>query len=288
MQQSILDYIGLSLLQSPIKSCTSLSGGDISQVYLLEGKSQKFLLKTHKGAQASKMFLAEKEGLESIAKTDTIKTPEVYFLDKYKGNSLLLMEFIETKNPTQKDFEQLGIQLAILHQNTTSEFGFNTDNFIGSIPQTNNRHKDWTQFYIQERLLPQLNLAKTKSLLSDKEIPSFDKLHKVCKDLFSDVAPSLLHGDLWGGNYLIATDGTPYLIDPAVYYGHSEVDLAMSRLFGGFSTSFYDAYHRIIPDTLGNKERNDIYQLYYLLVHLNFFGKGYYGSVKKILDYYFL
>ena len=287
MDKFLLDYICLNILQTSIKSYTSLSGGDISQVYLLEGKSQKYLLKVHKGARAEKMFRAEKEGLKSIAKTNTIRTPEVYSLDKHEGDSLLLMEFITTKNPAQKDYENLGTQLALLHQHTTSEFGFKEANFIGSLPQSNEKHKDWTLFYIQERLLPQLNLAKTKSLLSDKEVPSFDRLYKLCSHLFPDVKPSLLHGDLWAGNYLIASDGSPYLIDPAVYYGHSEVDLAMSRLFGGFSEDFYSGYHSIIPELSGHQERNKLYQLYYLLVHLNLFGRSYYSAVKRILDYFF-
>ncbi|MEN8123280.1 MAG: fructosamine kinase family protein, partial [Bacteroidota bacterium] len=276
-----------NLLQSPIKSHTPLSGGDISKVYLLETSTQKLFLKTHQGILGKQMLSAEKIGLEHIANTKSIKTPQVYFLEEYQDTSLLVMEYIETKNPNSKDHKKLGFQLAEFHKNNTTEFGFDTNNFIGSLPQSNSKHNSWASFYVNERLLPQINLAKEKSLLSEKEIPNSEKLLNTCEKLFPIIKPSLLHGDLWGGNYLIATDGTPYLIDPAVYYGHSEVDLAMSRLFGGFSADFYKAYHEISSNLLGENERIDIYQLYYLLVHLNLFGKGYYRQVKWILDYYF-
>jgi fructosamine-3-kinase len=124
-------------------------------------------------------------------------------------------------------------------------------------------------------------MARDHGLLSATDIPDDTKMLSVFEELFSGVTPSLLHGDLWNGNYLISTDGTPYLIDPAVYYGHSEVDLAMSLLFGGFGESFYAAYHEIIPATPGMDERIGIYQLYYLLVHLNLFGAAYYERVKQ-------
>lgn len=124
-------------------------------------------------------------------------------------------------------------------------------------------------------------------MLSGKEIPTIEKFTALLSEISVNVKPSLLHGDLWGGNFLISTDGTPYLIDPATYYGHSMVDIAMTRLFGGFGTEFYDIYHEITGKPDRYEEQIELYQLYYLLVHLNLFGSGYYSSVSSILKRYF-
>lgn len=147
-------------------------------------------------------------------------------------------------------------------------------------------HKTWSKFYWTERILPQLQLALDNRLLAKNEIPREEKAVKLFDAVFGTVQPSLLHGDLWSGNYLIASGGTPYLIDPATYYGHSMVDIAMSRLFGGFGQSFYDAYHEIMPKTEKYDEQIELYQLYYLLVHLNLFGRGYYEKVSAILRHF--
>jgi fructosamine-3-kinase len=192
-----------------------------------------------------------------------------------------LLKFIETKRTTADQFAVLGQQLAALHKTTNDTFGWPRDNFIGRLPQRNFQNVDWTTFYLESRLIPQLKMSQNHGLFDSSDIPEDSRMVEVCEELFSGVTPSLLHGDLWSGNYLISTDGTPYLIDPAVYYGHSEVDLAMSLLFGGFGESFYAAYHEIIPATPGMDERIGIYQLYYLLVHLNLFGAPYYERVKQ-------
>ena len=198
------------------------------------------------------------------------------------------MEFIRFKSPSQKEMGNLGHQLAAMHKTSVGEsFGWKQNNFIGSLPQSNKMNVSWVDFYVQERLLPQLKMARDKNLLNSNEIPSVEKLMKNCEAFFPVVKPSLLHGDLWNGNYLIREDGIPFLIDPAVYIGHHEVDLAMTHLFGGFSPAFYSAYAEHIPKESFQKERNDIYQLYYLLVHLNLFGRSYYSAVKQVLKTYF-
>ena len=181
-----------------------------------------------------------------------------------------------------------GTQLAKLHLNHKAKFGFTSDNFIGSLPQSNKQYSDWANFYWHERIAPQLKLAKQNNLLHASKIISEQTAIAVFEELLGkDVKPTLLHGDLWAGNYLIATDGTPYLIDPATYWGHSMVDIAMSKLFGGFGNEFYTAYHEIIPKTDNYNAQIDLYQLYFLLVHLNLFGRSYYGSVSSILKHYF-
>ena len=264
-----------------------LSGGDISNAYLVETTRQRLVVKTKASAHAADMFQKEGVGLKAIEATQTIAVPEVHLWGQEEGTAFFVMDYIATKRPNAKDFERLGQDLAKLHAVTNEQFGWLEDNYIGSLPQSNNRQEDWASFYVTERLLPQLQLALQRQLLTEKEIPTQEILLKRAAAIFNDSPPALLHGDLWSGNFLIATDGTPYLIDPATYYGHAEVDIAMSRLFGGFGASFYQSYHALRPIQKGMEARQDWYQLYYLLVHLNLFGASYYGSVKRMLDVYF-
>ncbi len=284
--EEVINHIS-DVLNERINNYQPISGGDISQAFLLETSNNRYFLKVNSGANALAMFQAEQKGLETIAATKTISTPNVFYTGILDATAFLLLEYIESKSASSQDFEQLGHELASLHQITYTQFGLGTPNFIGSLPQQNNFHNNWTSFYIEERLEPQFELALSKNLLLLSEIPKKKEMTKVLEKLFVDVKPSLIHGDLWSGNFLIGIDGKPYLIDPAIYYGHNEIDIAMSKLFGGFGTSFYNAYHEIFPKTSETSARIDIYQLYYLLVHLNLFGNSYKGSVKRILGRYF-
>lgn len=233
------------------------------------------------------MFQAEQRGLQALAETSTIAVPHVHWVDSFEGEAFLLMDHVESKRPDAVDYRRLGTRLAELHHSERPICGFEADNFIGSLPQSNKKHEDWSVFYWSERILPQLRLSLQKGYLTSNRIPSPEKATALFSRVFGKVTPVMLHGDLWGGNYLIAKDGTPYLIDPAAYYGHAMVDIAMSRLFGGFGPTFYEAYHEHIPITGDYSAQIDLYQLYYLLVHLNLFGSGYYGSVDSILNLYF-
>lgn len=276
------NFIGETILvQKPI------SGGDISNAYFLGTSKNNYFLKINSSNNGLDMFQAEINGLSAINQTKTIKTPKIFKCGNYQQYAYLLMEYIQMKSPSENDFESLGNQLALLHMFSENEFGFNENNFIGSLSQSNRKHKSWTDFYLEERIIPQLQLALSRNLLSKADIPSHKNMYDICKNFFKNIKPSLLHGDLWGGNYLISSNGTPYLIDPAVYYGHHEMDIAMSKLFGGFGESFYTAYNAHFHfDHLSNT-RIELYQLYYLLVHLNLFGTSYFISVKKILSKYF-
>jgi len=276
-----------NLLNEPLKSILSISGGDISVSYKVITSNNTYFLKTNSSKNALQMFKSEAFGLEYINKTKTIKSPTVHFCDSFQNTSFLLMDFIESKTPSNIDFEYLGLKLAELHKNSSNAFGLDYDNFIGSLPQSNKLHENWSDFYAKERLIPQLELAKQIGLLSNKECPSENIIINNVETLFTNLKPSLLHGDLWSGNYLISKDREPYLIDPAIFFGHHEVDIAMSKLFGGFGFSFYNAYHSIFPKNLNSNSRIELYQLYYLLVHLNLFGSSYYNSVTSILKKYF-
>ncbi len=286
MNQRFIDQI-IEVLGEEITGIQAVSGGDISEAFRIQTKKNDYFLKTNASNFASSLFQAEKDGLAAIAATQTIATPTIITQVNHEHFSYLLLEFIPSKRPSTKDFERLGQELAALYKIPQTEFGWEQDNFIGNLPQSNKKHSTWTDFYVQERLLPQLQLAVDKGLLSKQDCPSESTLFNNTQQLFSSITSSLIHGDLWSGNYLIHKNGTPYLIDPAVYVGDAEVDLAMSRLFGGFGSSFYDAYHEIIPRKDGMEERQDLYQLYYFLVHLNLFGRSYYSSVQGILRRYF-
>lgn len=274
-------------LDETITRVLSISGGDISKAYKIEASSGNYFLKLNNSTNAHQMFQVEANGLELIRNTNTIKTPLVLAQDTFEDTSFLLLEYIESKSPSTQDFDTLGQQLAKLHQCTSDTFGLDHDNFIGSLPQSNIKQKTWLGFYTEERLLPQLHLAKKNGFLSDGECPSSIQIKTALAPLLENIKPSLLHGDLWSGNYSISKDGAPYLIDPAVYYGHHEMDIAMSQLFGGFSPTFYEAYFSALPADEHTSTRIDIYQLYYLLVHLNLFGRSYYGAVISILKKYF-
>ena len=283
---TIIQHIS-ELLKETIKGYKPISGGDISQALFIETSHNRYFLKANNKPDALQMFKTEAFGLKTIRNTQTISVPEVFYSGKVEDNAFILLEFIESKPASNDDFERLGQQLAKMHQITSEAFGFSDDNFIGSLTQSNRSHDSWIDFYINERLYPQFELALFKGLLRSTESPSQQCIKSSLLDLMKGITPSLLHGDLWGGNFLISNDGNPYLIDPAVYYGHHEVDIAMSKLFGGFGSSFYRTYHEVFPKTPETITRIEIYQLYYLLVHLNIFGSSYYSSVKKILDTYF-
>lgn len=275
------------LIEQPIQNISPISGGDIALAYKVKTEAKTYFLKVNQGKNALSMFQLEKRGLEAIAETKTISIPKIYACDVFENNAFLLMEFIESKRPDSEDFRRFGKALAELHQCATENFGLNEDNFIGSLSQSNRLHDTWANFYIKERLLPQLQLAKQHGLLSHIECPSENLIKDRLESLFLNIKPSLLHGDLWSGNYLISKQGEPYLIDPAIYFGHHEVDIAMTKLFGGFGNDFYNAYHSIFPEDANTSSRIEVYQLYYLLVHLNIFGKSYYPSVSSILKKYF-
>jgi len=286
MKPELKDFFGL-LLGTKIKNCVPVSGGDISWAFVLYTDSDRIFCKLNSSSTAKSMFEAEVDGLKAISKTKTLKTPDVFAVNELEEGACLLMEYVPSKSPESKDLELFGAQLAAMHQTSSAFYGWENPNFIGSLPQSNQKHDNWISFYIKERLSPQFQTAVDRKYLTKNDVPGIEKLRIVIASYCPDVSPSLLHGDLWSGNYLIAENGQPYLIDPAVYFGHSEIDLSMSRLFGGFGSSFYSAYFEIYPSQPGESNRIAVYQLYYLLVHLNLFGKSYYKSVKQILKAHF-
>lgn len=271
-----------------IQEWKPLSGGDTSGVHKFSTAKGQFVAKTNSGSRQSGLLAAERDGLLALANTHTVSVPEVVLYEQNGSNGeLLVSDFIAAGSKTPASLRTFGRGLAQLHQIDSARFGWTRDNFIGSLPQSNTQQDQWATFYVRERLQPQLQWAQDKGLLPASLIPTESCLHQVCTELLGNPKPSPLHGDLWGGNYLIDEQGEAYLIDPSFYCGHQEVDLAMSRLFGGFGPDFYRGYQEVIPASDGADERIDLYQLYYLLVHLNMFGRSYLSSVAGILQRYF-
>jgi len=270
-------------LKKKVTSVIPVGGGSISTALkaILEGAESVF---AKISPQSNDMFLKEANGLAELAKARAIRVPRVLFVDE----EVLILEYLLPSSPSSKKkfFEEFGRQFAGLHRCTSEAFGFSEDNYIGSTPQKNLPHtSSWRSFFHTHRLEFQFRLAEKNGYVESRFKALYDRLENRLEDLIPDDGekPALLHGDLWGGNYLCSEGNTPVLIDPAVYYGHREADLAMTMLFGGFDESFYSAYRETWPLNPGWKERMELYKLYHLLNHLNLFGEGYYGQAMAVM-----
>jgi fructosamine-3-kinase len=273
------------LLQTQIIQQRPVSGGDINHAVRLDtADRRKLFLKYNRSAQAPAMFRTEVLGLALLGASRVIAVPKVlHYGEAGEGWSFLLMEYMLPGHKNRLFWEYFGQALANLHGNTSQQFGFSHDNFIGRLPQSNSRHTRWPEFYAEERLWPQMLLAQDRSLLNRDDEQALERLCRRLHTICPEEAPALIHGDLWGGNFLCTLEGLPVLIDPAACFAHREMDLAMSRLFGGFDTVFYQSYQNAWPLEPGFEERLEVYQLYYLLVHVNLFGGGYVSQVRQIL-----
>ncbi len=268
-----------------------LSGGEINDAYhLCLSNGDNLFIKMNVNAKDD-FFAAEKAGLEALHKAGAV-TPSVIAYDKTKDNlSYLLLNYVRSSRPKRTYWEDLGHMLAQVHRAAVdkitgdSRFGFSADNYIGQTRQKNTRTDSWIEFFRTSRLAMQMKLASGYFDKEDKKRCQ-NLLDNLDKYLVEPDYPSLIHGDLWSGNVMPDQNGSPMLIDPAVYIGHHEADIAMTELFGGFSPEFYDAYHEIIPKEPGYTVRRDLYNLYHLLNHLNLFGRSYLAAVRRILKSY--
>ncbi|HVX95614.1 MAG TPA: fructosamine kinase family protein [Polyangia bacterium] len=264
-----------------------VSGGDINAAHAITfTNGRRLFLKTNAREPAG-MFQAEAEGLAWLAAARALRVPEVVAC----GPGFLALELVNFPRedgaaPRATDFdEQLGHGLAALHRFGAPRFGLDRDNFIGRLPQDNATEPDWPTFYRARRLEPQLRLAVDEGLASPRLRSGFGRLFARLPELCGPPEPpARLHGDLWAGNLLVDDVGAPCVCDPAVYGGHREVDLAMMRLFGGFSARVFAAYDDAWPLAAGHEERVALYQLYPLMVHVNLFGGGYVGQVEAAIE----
>ena len=264
-----------------IQAHHSVGGGCINSTTILKDGKQRYFVKLNDASRLS-MFVAEAEGLKEIAQTRSVRVPLPVCSGTTDDSAFLVLEYLELEGADARSLEQLGRELAQMHRATTNQFGWRLDNTIGSTPQINTPGADWVEFWREHRLGYQLKLA----------IRNGRNLMKQGERLLADLgnffrsyqpAPSLLHGDLWGGN-VGAMEQRPVIFDPAVYYGDREADMAMTELFGGFSARFYQAYQEAWPLDPGFKRRKTLYNLYHVLNHFNLFGGGYGSQAERMID----
>ena len=268
----------------------SIGGGCINETYQVQFTSKiLFFLKINSVTKYPDLFKREKSALECIGRQQIILVPSVIAFEEVDNYQVMLLEWIQNGTRTEQFWKRFGEKLAALHQiswsnkNVESLFGYEEDNYIGSLPQINTRKNSWIDFFVHLRLQPQIDIARNKHLLQKKHFIAFESLYPKLHNIFNREKSSLLHGDLWNGNFMCNEHSEPVLIDPAIYFGHRSMDLAMTTLFGGFDRQFYDSYnfHFAFPENYA--EQWEICNLYPLLIHLNLFGPGYLAQIESIL-----
>jgi fructosamine-3-kinase len=272
-------------LGSPVGAARPLSGGDINQAYAVTLADGRALFVKTNARSPRGMFVAEARGLGWLAAAGALRVPAVVAASAPDDAAQFLALELVTAGAPARDFdERLGRGLAALHRHAPPGFGLDHDNFVGRLAQKNEPLPTWVEFFRSRRLEPQLRLAVDGGLASGRMRRGFERLFASLEALCGPPEPpARLHGDLWGGNLLCDDRGAPCLIDPAVYGGHREIDLAMMRLFGGFGPRVFAAYAEAWPFADGHAERVLLYQLYPLMVHVNLFGGHYIGSVESAL-----
>lgn len=272
-----------ALLGSPIAHANELGGGCISHATQLDtADGERIFLKWGaRGEFERGLFGAEAEALAALAGTEQVRVPAVRGVEDDAQFNWLLLEWLEPGRATQEGWQELGRALARLHRTQNDAFGWPRANFIGSLPQHNDWSRDWPSFWRDRRIVPQMRGLRDKDR---RRVETLLRHADAILAMGNEEGASLLHGDLWGGNVHALADGSCALIDPSAYYGHREVDLAMASLFGGFTKDFFDAYAEEWPLQPGFDQRRYLYQLYYMLVHVNLFGASYLAGTLALLS----
>jgi len=279
---AVAEQIGAGLRPRPAQR---VMGGSINECYRWEGDAGPVFVKVGPPAH-HRMFAAEAAGLEELRQAHAVRIPRVLSVGRNGTHAWVALEWIQfSATATAAAESALGERLALQHRHTAAAFGWQRDNTIGRTPQPNGWSESWVAFFRERRLRYQLDLA-TRNGYSGRLRPQADDLLERLDGLFTGYrpVPSLLHGDLWGGNWAVAEGGDPVIFDPAVYYGDREADLAMTRLFGGFGADFYAAYESAWAMDAGARTRCDLYNLYHVLNHANLFGDGYIPQARAIIQ----
>lgn len=262
-----------------------LSGGQINECYVVQTNKQRYVIKYHTKAP-EQFFKKEAAGLEFIRRTNTIATPEVYTYHDKPGTSFIVMEWIDVVKDESAE-ETLAEQIAAMHHTYSQYHGFTEDTYVGMLRQPNGLYPNWLEYFRDKRLSNQWEIGINNGLITAKRRERLETLLvKLDNWVPSDVPASYLHGDLWKENWLQDKEGIPYVIDPSVLYGDRHFELAYMELFGGFSNHFFEIYADVYPYSDTYRDVKGIYQLYYLLVHLNIFGEIYGAGVDDLLERY--
>jgi fructosamine-3-kinase len=260
----------------------SVSGGCINQGYSVTGDGLTYFVKINHASQIE-MFAVEADGLKEMLATQTIKVPQPICWGTTGNSSYLVLEWLEFARGTTQSWQEMGRKLAAMHQvKGPSQFGWERNNTIGSTPQINNWMSNWADFFAQHRIGYQLKLGQRRGGI----FPDYTEIVEAVRNILADrnPQPSLVHGDLWSGNVAVTESGEPVILDPAIYYGDREVDLAMTELFGGFPAAFYRGYNEVFPLEEGYQRRKTLYNLYHILNHFNLFGGGYASQANRMLQ----
>lgn len=289
MDDTLRDRLA-AVLGSRVVRAAAVAGGSINRAFRVELADRTTAFVKAHPAGLPQLFQREAEGLRWLRAASELRVPEVLAWHDPapaapQGPGFLALEWIEPGRPARDFEQQLGRGLATLHRRGAPHFGLSEDNYIAALPQPNRSLADWPSFYAQRRLLPQLELASRHGRLPPDVRRALERVVTRATELCGpEEPPSHLHGDLWQGNVICDAAGSPVLVDPAVYGGHREIDIAMMKLFGGFGRTCFEAYDETYPRSPGHAQRTALYQLYPLLVHLNLFGETYVASLERALN----
>ncbi|ANQ49779.1 fructosamine kinase family protein [Flammeovirga sp. MY04] len=261
----------------------NITGGCINESIKLSTNKGNFFIK-HNAKLKTHFFDVERKGLNLIRDNSDFTVPKVIGIGEFEHGVYLIMEHINSSRSSHDYWEKMGNYLAEMHKVTQPEFGLNYHNYIGRLPQLNNKEEKWIDFFVNQRIVPQYEMSVQNGFLKQHHLDKIYLIKEKLENYFPKESPALLHGDLWSGNTMVGALGEPCLIDPAVYYGHREAELAFTTLFGGFDDAFFNAYNETYPWEEGIKERIPFYNLYPLLVHLNLFGKSYLSEIEGVLN----
>lgn len=280
--EALSDVLGARVEESERRA---VAGGSINQAFQYRSAKGSVFVKIASSPHAAEMLHAEAAGLKALGAAQAVRVPQVLLQGRCAEGAYLALEWIDLARPARATEATLGEQLAWQHRCTHAQFGWDRDNTIGSTPQRNTPCAQWDEFYREHRLRFQLDLAASR----DADPKVIERGYQLCEqvgEFFKTYRPaaSLLHGDLWGGNWGSDEDGLPVIFDPAVYYGDREADIAMTRLFGGFGHAFYAAYQSTWALDSGASVRVSLYNLYHVLNHYNLFGGSYLEQAQTLID----
>jgi len=270
--------------QLAVQRYERIHGGDINDAYCLITSTGKYFLKINDKNKYPEMFEKEARGLDLLRENCSMIIPQVIKTGVTNDQQWLILEWLDKGSPQKNIWERFGQSLALIHKVQQKEFGLNEDNYVGSLKQINSTRDEWHSFYAECRVMPLVKILFDNGGYSKDDLVVAKSFCDRLKNIFPPESPSLLHGDLWSGNYLIHSSGYAAIYDPAVYFGHREMDIGMTKLFGGFDQRFYDAYNETYPLEKDWQKRLSITQLYPLLVHAVLFGGHYISSTRNILS----